>query len=321
MFGKAAEAAIVASSDQEAVRALQTDVFQLVVFGARIDRLKELEVAYQAVWPTLQKIPVMVFSPFLDEEVRRAEERRGIIAPDNDPEAMRSLRTSVADHARRISKEFKMVAMLRDRELYIKEINHRIKNNLQTVVSMLNIQGLHMKDAPCHDMLQSIQSRIKSIALVYEALYETESIGQIDFTAYAKGLANALFTLYAVDPARIALVFDVQPVILDKDLAMHCGLILNELITNSLKYAFGDNRQGEIRVRVRSLPEGKTELCVSDNGIGLPADIDPETGGSMGLLLINALSQQIHADLKLDRSRGTEFRLVFGKPQKAGGIA
>ena len=159
-------------------------------------------------------------------------------------------------------------------------------------------------------MLKDSQDRIKSMALVHEKLYQTKDLAEVDFNGYIKSLANSLFMSYGVNPKKIALKIEVADVALGLDSAIPYGLIINELVSNSLKHAFPNDRKGEISVALRSINEDEFELEISDNGIGIPEDLDFRNTESLGLHLATILSEdQLHGKIELDRTRGTTFHV------------
>jgi two-component sensor histidine kinase len=302
-----------ADSDSEALRKIEEEDFSMIVLDKSISDLKNFESAYLQVWKKLDRIPVILFTTFNDAAGETQK-------PDSSGHSTESpifelLHSKFSDVAIGKSREHQIMGLLREKELLLREMNHRVKNNLQTIASMLNIQSFYVHDKNCLPIIQAIQSRIKSIAMVYESLYEVENMGEIDFGAYLRNVVTNLFKAFMVDEQRIRLKIEAEKVPLDRDFAMHCGLILNELVTNAIKYAFRDGESGEIAVSLGSLPDGRIEMSVRDTGIGFPENIDYKSGGSMGLLLVNALVEQVHGVLSMDRSKGTVFRLQFARPE------
>jgi two-component sensor histidine kinase len=209
--------------------------------------------------------------------------------------------------------EEQIKASLREKEVLLKEIHHRVKNNLQVISSLLYLQSRNVKDQATFEMLQESQSRVRSMALVHESLYKSQDLARIDFAKYARNLAGYLFRSYGVNTNVVQLKIKVDDVFLGVDTAILCGLIINELVSNSLKYAFPENREGEIKIRLRTLDESAMELTVADNGIGMPADTNFRSSESLGLKLVTILTDQIDGKIELDRSEGTKFRIDFKK--------
>ena len=202
------------------------------------------------------------------------------------------------------------------KEVLIKEIHHRVKNNLQVVASLLYLQSTRLDDAKTMQMFEESSNRVKSISLIHEKLYKERlephnERGEVDFGAYVRDLTDALFVSYGVDRKTINLVVDTSYAFLSLDAAVPCGLIVNELVSNALKYAFPGGRTGEIRVSLLGDNEGRTVLMVRDNGIGLPPDSNLDTSTSLGLRLVKMLAQQLGAEIHVDGSKGAEFRIKF----------
>jgi len=203
----------------------------------------------------------------------------------------------------------KIKQSLKEKEILLQEIHHRVKNNIQVICSLLNLQSRHIKDKKYAEMLKESQDRIKSMGLIHEKLYKSESLAQIDFSEYIKDLAQSLFRSYGASASNIALKIEGN-VCLGIDTAIPCGLLINELVSNSLKHAFPD-RKGEITIVFRS-DNGCIELIVSDNGVGIPDDIDFRTTESLGLHLVTILAEdQLGGEITLNRSTGTAFHITF----------
>jgi PAS domain S-box-containing protein len=202
-------------------------------------------------------------------------------------------------------------ASLAEKEVLLREIHHRVKNNMQVMISLLNLQAQAYPDAAVAALLKESQNRIRTMAIVHEKLYRSADLSHIDFSDYVESLSVHLFQFFAADPAQIRLRRETEAVPLDINNAIPCGLILNELISNALKYAFPDGREGEITVGFRRRPDARLELFVRDNGVGLPAGLDIRRAPTLGLQLVNLLTGQLDGTLELNRERGTELRVVF----------
>jgi len=198
---------------------------------------------------------------------------------------------------------------LREKETLLKEIHHRIKNNLQIVNALLGLQAHNVKPDNVLQVLKDSQARIKSIALVHEKLYKSDDLRYIDFADYLDNLAVGLARTYAADTRGIELAIEAEPVPLDIDIALPCSLIVNELVTNALKHAFPDGRSGEIRIFLKQEESG-IHLRISDDGIGFPLDIDFHRTTSLGLQLVKSLAGQLNADLQMQSGEGTRVEVV-----------
>lgn len=219
---------------------------------------------------------------------------------------------TAADITERKKAEEKIKASLREKEVLLQEIHHRVKNNLQVISSLLKLQSEYIKDKQAFQMFKESQDRVKSMALVHEKLYLSKDLMNIDFKDYIQDLTYKLFRSYGVDPSKIALRMDVKDISLRIDTAIPCGLIINELIPNSLKYAFPPGRDGEIKVALRYIDKNEIELKVKDNGVGLPEDFDFRKTKSLGLHLVTIVAEdQLDGRIKLNRVKGTEFKITF----------
>jgi PAS domain S-box-containing protein len=202
---------------------------------------------------------------------------------------------------------------LREKELLLKEIHHRVKNNLQVIKSLLRLQAGQIEDPRIAELFQECQNRIQSMAFIHERLYKSDQFSKIDFAEYIRELVDELYRSMRVSTKKVALDLRLDNVMLGIDQAVPCGLIVNEMVTNALKHAFPPSFMGENKITI-SLKESKKHiaLMISDNGAGIPADIDVTRASSLGLHLIALLSQdQLNGELELKRDQGTAFNLRF----------
>jgi two-component sensor histidine kinase len=200
-----------------------------------------------------------------------------------------------------------------EKEVLLQEIHHRVKNNLQVISSLLHLQSGYVDDKRVQRALIESQERVRSMALVHEKLYRSPDLSRIDFGDYVRDLVDHLLQTYYTVTGKVALVVDVEDIALGIDQAISCGLILNELVSNALQHAFPDGRGGEVRVAMH--PDSRRlRLVVSDNGIGLPEDMDIKQAKSLGLQLVSALVQQLEATLRIGRRNGTTFSILLRVP-------
>lgn len=205
----------------------------------------------------------------------------------------------------------KIKQSLKEKEILLQEIHHRVKNNIQVISSLLNLQSRHIKDKKYADMLKESQDRIQSMGLIHEKLYRSGNLARINFNEYITDLVKSLFRSYGASARDIALNIEGN-VFLGIDTAIPCGLIINELVSNALKHAF-PHGGGEITIVFRSF-NGCIELVVRDNGIGMPDNIDFKTTESLGLHLVTILAEdQLGGEITLDKSEGTAFHIIFKK--------
>ena len=233
---------------------------------------------------------------------RRVTERTAQLA-----EANVALQAEVKERTRA---EEQITASLHEKEILLREIHHRVKNNLQIISSLLFLQAQGLKDQSSAQTLRESQNRVRSMSLVHEMLYRSTDLSRIGFGEYVRNLVRYLFGAFG---ARQELGFEVnvEDVSLDINTAIPCGLIINELVSNALKHAFPGERSGTIRIEVRPLDAERFLLTVSDDGLGFPANVDPSATASLGLQLVNTLVRQLDGTLELDRAPGTRFSLTL----------
>ena len=217
----------------------------------------------------------------------------------------------VRDITERKRAEEQIKTSLREKEVLLQEVHHRVKNNLQVIVSLLNLQAARVTDRQTREMFTESRSRVRAIALMHETLYQSKDLSRIDFGEYSHTLAANLFASYGVDPEVVSWRINVENGFLGVDTAIPCGLIVSELISNSLKYAFPAGKHGEICIDFRRDDGNKCILIVKDNGIGLPKEFDLRKLESLGLQLVCTLTDQLDGSLELDCTEGTEFRITF----------
>jgi PAS domain S-box-containing protein len=200
---------------------------------------------------------------------------------------------------------------LKEKELLLKEIHHRVKNNLQIILSILSLQKNYITDQPVKDVLNACRNRALSVALIHEQLYRSKDFLRIDFDYYIKVLVNNLLNTYR-NSEKIDLNLDVDQINLDVGTSINLGLILNELLTNSLKYAFGGKETGKINISLKyNDEENKIVLKVSDNGLGLPKDFNVNNLNSLGLGIVGSLAEQSGGEFKIINNGKTEFQVVM----------
>ncbi len=199
---------------------------------------------------------------------------------------------------------------LKEKEILLKEVHHRVKNNLQIISSIINLQSTFVKDESSQDMLKDIQNRIKTMSFIHESLYQTKDFSSINFAEYVQNLAQNLTHSYRLYDKKIEINVIAKPIFLNLDQSIPCGLIINELVTNAFKYAFKNKNEGEITINITQQKQ-KVFVFVEDNGIGIPKEIDFKNTESLGLQLVVTLTEQISGKIELETKKGTKFILSF----------
>ena len=244
-------------------------------------------------------------APAVEREIRDARTRR----------EREQAETALGESEKRLTAqgaEFeRQTELLHHSETMLREIHHRVKNNMQVMSSLLSLQSRAASNPAISRMLEENQNRIQSMALLHEILYQSEDLATVDFSKYVRRMAEHLFRSYGVDNRQIRLHTELEPVGIELDDALPCALLISEVISNSLKHGFPERREGEVRIVLRSQSGTGVSLAISDNGVGLPANLDWKTSGSLGLRLVRALAEQLNASLDIRSQGGTEVQLVF----------
>ena len=218
---------------------------------------------------------------------------------------VRSLQNAI-NHKRA---ERKVKASLREKEALLKEVHHRVKNNLQIITSLLNLQASAIEDEEISDLLRESQNRVRLMALIHEKLYQSNDLGKIDLGDYIQDLSSHLLRSYEIVSSAVSLEVEADNIFLEIDTAVPCGLIVNELVSNSLKYAFPDGEKGVIRIEVK-LADDTFCIRYRDDGIGLPEGLEMHNAKTLGLQLVSSLTEQLGGDLEIYKGTGTELKLV-----------
>lgn len=211
--------------------------------------------------------------------------------------------------------EEQLTRSLQEKEVLLREVHHRVKNNLQAISNLLYLQANTVDDRQIREKLSEARNRVKSIALIHEKLYQTRDLDHLDFGEYLRSLVDHLIHSFVRDPEMVNLNLHIGPEKVNLDTAVPLGIIVNELVSNSLKYAFPnvngrtDDRANEIRIELESGDEDQLLLIVGDNGVGLPEEIDPDSAPTLGLQLVRMLANHMGGELELNRRNGTEYRI------------
>ena len=217
--------------------------------------------------------------------------------------------------ARDITKELEatsaLQANLKERGVLLQEVHHRVKNNLQIITSMINMQVRKLRDGVARGALEECASRVHAIGLIHENLYLSRDFASIPFRDYVTSLVDNIFHASTTGLSKVSPHVDVAPVLLTVEKAIPCGLIINELVTNALKHAFPGERRGNVQVCLREPCPGQLSLSVADDGVGLAEDFDIETSSSLGLTLVATLVDQLKGQLAITHAHGARFDITF----------
>jgi two-component sensor histidine kinase len=207
--------------------------------------------------------------------------------------------------------EAQLRTSLQDREVLLKEIHHRVKNNLQIISSLLRLQANAIQDPKALSSFKDSQNRVRAMALIHERLYQSESLAKIYFPEYVRKLTSDVLRSYNFAASTIRIYSDIADVELKVDTVIPCGLIINELVSNAIKYAFPTQTDGEIKISFVEVAATQYQLVVQDDGIGLPEGFDFRNTSSLGLQLVCALTEQLQGTIALDNCHGTAFTITF----------
>ena len=207
----------------------------------------------------------------------------------------------------------KLAALLHEKEILLKEVHHRVKNNLQVISSLLNLQSEYIKDAESVEIFAETRHRVRSMALIHEKLYQSHDLARIDFADYLRSLTRNLQSSYAGRASGVELSVAVDDVMLGVDLAVPCGLIVNELVTNCFKYAFPAGRSGVIQIAMTRGEGSSLKLSVADDGVGFPKHVDFRNTNSLGMQIINTLAEQLDGSIHMSNGVGTKFEISFAE--------
>jgi two-component sensor histidine kinase len=236
------------------------------------------------------------------------------IHPIIDEKSKKVVEYSVIAHDITHKKEFdrRIQEALKEKELLLKEIHHRVKNNLQMVSSLLNLQKNSTEDPHIITLLEENKARIMSLSIIHDHLYRSQNFLTIDFSGYLHSLVTNLIATFSSFYGKLDLKTDMDRVDLSIDQAIPCGLIVNELLTNSVKYAFEQREEGEIQLKVKEL-NNRVQIIISDNGVGLPEEIDIQRAETLGLQLVFMLTNQLGGEFQVERKNGTSFMVTFDR--------
>jgi PAS domain S-box-containing protein len=270
---------------------------QEIVWGRLADRLAGKEVPSRYEFRVIRKDRETVWLEMISSRI--------------EFEGKPAVQGAVIDISDRQQADERIKASLREKEVMLREIHHRVKNNMQIILSLLRIQSRAVKDRETREMFKQSQNRIRSMALIHEALYKSGDLAHIDIADYISRMTTHLLSIYREDLGEIEIEQDAGGIFLDINKAIPCGLMISELVSNSLKHAFPGKRTGHILIRMTKSQIGKNILIVKDNGIGFPAGLDFRKTETLGLQLVTDLVMQINGTIQIKKTKGTEFVVKF----------
>jgi two-component sensor histidine kinase len=259
----------------------------------------------------MPELPIIIITGLEDEDMGINAVKEGaqdylIKGQLDDKVLARSIKYAIE----RKHTEEELKSSLNEKDVLLKETHHRVKNNMQIISSLLNLEMGYSDEDEAIDVLKESQNRIKSMALIHEKLCQSNDLNHIKISDYINTLVTDLFYSFNLSDEQIEMKMDLEDIYLKIETAIPCGILINELVSNSLKYAFPNGEKGEIFVSLKSKDDGY-ELIVSDNGVGLPEELDYKNTESLGLQLVNNLAAQIDGRVELEKGHGTKFVINF----------
>jgi PAS domain S-box-containing protein len=228
--------------------------------------------------------------------------------------AVRAIVVNERDVTDRRNAEEQLRISLQQKETLLREIHHRVKNNLQVVSSLLDLQSTTARNPESIEALRESKQRVKTMAMIHERLYSRGDVSSIVLKGYIEDLVHGIVQANIKDQL-VAVQLDIPAIPVGINSVVPCGLIINELVSNCLKHAFAKGEKGNILIQLRSVREKRLTLLIEDDGLGLPEDVDLESRGSLGLNLVRALVKQLDGTIEIDRGVGTRFRITFNDKQ------
>ncbi|MCP4219982.1 MAG: response regulator [bacterium] len=301
-----------AQSGAEALKFLKSRTPDLILLDIMMPEMDGIEVCRRLKENTKTRdIPVIFITALTDVEDKVKAFEAGGVDYITRPFVKEEVLARVNVELSRKFAEDRLKTSLLEKELLLREIHHRVKNNMQVISSLLNLQAARLNDEEDRQLFADCQTRIRSMGIVHEKLYRSDSLSEIDFNSYVTHLVEELSVAYSRSAAKANVVLDVKNVFLNINQAVPCALLINELISNALKYAFPGESEGEIQIRFIKNETGTYCLSVSDNGVGLSRDYDIDKSDTLGLQLVRALTRQLRGEIKIDGENGTTITITF----------
>jgi len=242
-------------------------------------------------------------------EILWVETKSSVIYKDGKPAAVQGIGRDVTE---RKKAEHQLERSLHEKEVLLQEIHHRVKNNMQVIISLLRLQAQYVKDRRDFELFRMSQERIYSMALIHEKLYKSKDFTRVNFSQYFESFIIHIFHTYNVDSDKIKYNLDIKEIKADINTAIPLGLIFNELVSNVFKHAFPNDRKGEVLIKLGRDKKGKKSiLTIRDNGVGMPGELDLKNPKTLGLQLVKDLVNQINGDIRIKKKPGTEIEIIF----------
>ncbi|AFM28124.1 sensor histidine kinase [Desulfomonile tiedjei] len=303
-----------ASNGSEALRKLDESI-DLVLLDAMMPEMDGFQTAAAIRKHThFGDVPVIMVTVLDSKQDRLHAVEAGANDFISKPLDLLELRVRVNSLLRVKNAQDRLKASLREKEFLLREIHHRVKNNLAIIISLINLQSKYVKDEVHLAMFQEVQNRIRSMALAHEQLHHNQNIEKLKLNEYIKGLLDHLVNTFRMVGRPVTLETDLKEQVFGLEIIIPVGIILTELVSNCFKHAFPDNRKGVVKVSLQTIGR-VAELSVSDNGVGLPDTVDVNNPRSFGLSLVRTFSRQIEASVTATSVNGTEFKLSFSGPR------
>jgi two-component sensor histidine kinase/CheY-like chemotaxis protein len=298
-----------AESLSEALIILRNENFDVILMDLGLPDSQGFR-TFTQVHNQMPELPIIIITGLEDEDLGLSAVKEGaqdyLIKGQVDKNLLgRTLKYAIE----RKQTEEGLKSSINEKDVLLKETHHRVKNNMQVIYSLLNLQTHYAKNEEAVNVLKESQNRVKSMGIIHEKLYKSTDRSKIDFSDYVKSLTSDLLDSYDVSDTIIPVV-EIKDIKFNMETAVLCGLIINELISNSLKHAFPNNGTGEVGVSLKLLGN-KYQLIVSDDGIGFPEEIDFKNTESLGLQLVNNITGQLDGEIDLDRNNGTKVTINF----------
>jgi two-component sensor histidine kinase len=290
----------------EAVCSLRPDVVIMDIGMPELDGL-EAAACIQDRCPTPVVVMTAYESKYLVERAGEVGVGAYLLKPPNTSEIKRAVSIAMARHGDLM----KIRKSLREKEMLIREIHHRVKNNLTVISSLLELQSGQINDDAAMGIFDEARNRVNSMSMIHDRLYRLDDLSGMDFSEYLCSLTEQLFRNYRINDSKVRLDLNVQDLILDIDTVIPCGLIVNELVSNALKHAFPEGSEGVLNVELKKGDNDEATLIIRDNGVGIPGGLDIHNVDTLGMQIVTSLAAQIDGRLELQRENGTGFMITF----------